>query len=336
MKSGWRTLAGFILSGALLFWVLRDVSPATVWSELSRSNPWLFLLATFFATIIFPIRALRWKVILEPVAPDIPLGPLWRSTAIGMMINNVLPARAGEFARAYALTREVPRVMFSTSIASLVVDRLFDALVLLALGLLALMDPAFPSNATIAGQPLADWASGGIAITAALLFFVYALAFFPAVLIRIFGNFSRRLSPRIEERGKVALQRFSDGLSVMRSPGRFALVFAWTVVHWLVAALGTWLGFLAVGIDLPFSAALFVQTVTAFGVALPSAPGFFGVFEAIAVVTLSIYGVSAALATSWAIGFHILTFIPITVIGAFYFVRLGLHFRELRAAPEQP
>lgn len=336
MKAGWRGVAGFVLSGALLLWVLRDVSPATVWGELSRSDPWLFFLATVAATIIFPIRALRWKVILDPVAPGIPFGPLWRSTAIGMMINNVLPARAGEIARAYALTREEPRVPFSTSVASLVVDRLFDALVLLALGLLALLDPAFPSDATIAGQPLADWARGGIVITAAMMAVVYLLVFFPAALIRAFEGFSRRVSPRIEERGKVALQRFSDGLSVMRSPGRFAIVLAWTVVHWLISALGTWLGFYAVGIELPFSAALFVQTVTAFGVALPSAPGFFGVFEAIAVVTLAVYGVSATLATSWAIGFHILTFIPITVIGAFYFVRLGLHFRELRAAPEQP
>ena len=335
MKSSWRALIGFALSAALLWWVLRDVSPATVWAELSRSDPWLFFWCTVAATLIFPIRAVRWKVILEPVAPDIPFGPLWRATAIGMMINNVLPARAGEVARAFALTREVPRVPFSTSVASLVVDRLFDAIVLIALGMVALLDPAFPSNATIAGQPLADWARGGIAFTAGLLALVYLLVFFPRALIATFEILSRKLSPKIEERGRVALQRFSDGLSVMRSPRRFGLVLAWTVVHWLIAGLGTWFGFLAVGIDLPFSAALFVQTVTAFGVALPSAPGFFGVFEAISVITLAVYGVSAALATSWAIGFHILTFIPITLIGAYYFVHLGMHFRDLRSAPDQ-
>ena len=96
MKPGWRGLVGFVLSGALLLWVLRDVSLATVWTELSRSDPWLFFLATVSATVIFPVRALRWRVILESVAPGIGFGPLWRSTAIGMMVNNVLPARAGE------------------------------------------------------------------------------------------------------------------------------------------------------------------------------------------------------------------------------------------------
>ena len=334
-KSGWRGIAGFLFSGALLIWVLRDVSPAVVWAELSRADPWLFFWSTFAATIIFPIRALRWRVILEPVAPDIPFGPLWRATAIGMMINNVLPARAGELARAYALTREVPKVPFSTSVASLVVDRLFDAVVLLALGLLAFMDPAFPSDATIAGQTLGAWARGGIALTLGLFALVYLFVFFPRALIVTFEIFSRRISPKLEERGKIALQRFSDGLSVMRSPRRFALVFVWTVVHWIVGAIGTWWGFQAVGIDLPFSASLFVQTVISFGVALPSAPGFFGVFEAISVITLAVYGIPAALATSWAIGFHILTFIPITVIGAVYFVRLGMHFRDLKAVPDQ-
>lgn len=335
MKSRWRGIAGFLLSGALLWWVLRDVSLAVVWAELRRADPWLFLWATFFATIIFPIRALRWRVILEPVAPNVPFGPLWRATAIGMMINNVLPARAGELARAFALTREVPQVTFSTAVASLVVDRLFDAVVLLALGLVAFMDPAFPSDATIGGQTLADWAVVGIALTFGLMAVVYLIVFFPRALIAAFEALSRRISPKIEERGRMALLRFADGLSVMRSPRRFVLVFLWTVLHWLVAALGTYLGFLAVGIDLPFSAALFVQTVTGFGVALPSAPGFFGVFEAISVVSLAVYGVSAALATSWAIGFHILTFIPITLIGTMYFVRLGMHFRDLKAASDQ-
>lgn len=334
MKSGWRGLAGFLLSGALLWWVLRDVSLAVVWGELRRADARLFFWSTFFATIIFPIRALRWRVILEPVAPNVPLGPLWRATAIGMMINNVLPARAGEIARAFALTREVPKIPFSTSLASLVVDRLFDAVVLLSLGLLAFMDPAFPAEATIGGQTLADWAVGGIALTVGLLALVYLFVFFPRALIVTFEVVSRRFTPKLEERGRVALQRFSDGLSVMRSPRRFVLVFWWTLVHWLVAAAGTWLGFLAVGIKLPFSASLFVQAITAFGVALPSAPGFFGVFEAISVVSLAVYGVPAALATSWAIGFHILTFIPITVIGAVYFVRLGMHFRDLKAAPD--
>ena len=333
MKPSWRSAIGIALSAVLLWWTLRDVSLATVWSELSKASIPLFLASALCATLIFPLRAFRWRTILEPVAPNQPLGALWRATAIGMMTNNLVPARAGEIARAYALTRQTS-VPFATSIASLAVDRLFDMLVLLLLAVAAFLDPAFPRTARIAGQSLGDLAQGSIVLVVILLAALYALAFFPAQIVRVFEIFARRISPALEARGKSVLTRFSEGLSVLRHPGRFVAVLAWTVAHWLLNALGFWLGFKAVGVSLPFSAALFLQTLIAIGVALPSAPGFFGVFEKFATVGLGIYGVPATQATSWAIGFHILSFIPITLIGMWYFARLGLHMKEINTARE--
>jgi len=333
VRISWRSAIGIALSVALLVWVLRDVSLAAVWTELERSNRWLFLASTISATLIFPLRAIRWRIILEPVAPMLPLGALWRSIAIGGMVNNLIPARAGEIARAYALTRETT-VPFATSLASLAVDRLFDMVVLLGLGLAALLDPAFPSDARVAGQTLGHLAQGSIVLVVVLVAGLYMLAIFPSQLVRAFEIFARRVSPAVEERGKNALVRFSAGLSVLKSPKRFLAVLWWTIAHWLVNALAFWLGFRAVGIDLGFAAALFLQMLVAIGVALPSAPGFFGVFEKLATVGLAIYGIPATAATSWAIGFHILSFIPITVIGIYYFSRLGLSFRELRTQPE--
>jgi uncharacterized protein (TIRG00374 family) len=331
MKFSWRSAIGIALSAVLLWWTLRDVSLARVWTELASASIPLFLASAACATLIFPLRAIRWKVILDPVAPGQPFGALWRSIAIGMMANNLVPARAGEIARAYALTKQTG-VSFATSIASLAVDRLFDLLVLLLLAVLAFLDPAFPREARIAGQTLGHLAQGSIVLVGALLAALYALAFFPSQIVRLFELFARRVSPAIEERGKVALTRFSEGLSVLRTPGHFAVVLAWTIAHWLLNAFGFWLGFRAVGIVLPFSAALFLQMLIAAGVALPSAPGFFGFFEKLATVGLAVYAVPATLATSWAIGFHILSFIPITLIGIWYFARLGLHLGDIDSA----
>ena len=331
----WKSAVGIVLSVALLAWTLKGVSLVAVWSELERSNLLLFVASAVAATLIFPLRAIRWRIILQPVAPDLPLAPLWRSIAIGGMVNNLVPARAGEIARAYALTRETP-VSFASALASLAVDRLFDMVVLLGLGVAAMFDPAFPSGARVAGQTVGHLAQGTIALMVVLVAGLYMLAIFPSQLVRAFEIFARKVSPTVEERGKSALLRFSAGLSVLKSPGRFASVFAWTIAHWLMNALAFWLGFMAVGIKLGFAAALFLQLLIAIGVALPSAPGFFGVFEKLATVGLAIYGISATAATSWAIGFHILSFIPITVIGIYYFSRLGLSFRELRAQSESP
>ena len=335
MKLDWKSALGIVLSVGLLVWTLRGESPREIWEVLSHSNLALFVLAAATATAIFPLRAIRWRIILEPVAPNVPIGPLWRAIAIGMMVNNVFPARLGELARAYALTRETPRVRFTASFASLAVDRVFDALVLMLLLVAAMLGPAFPRGVVIMGQPVQRYALLFALGAAALFAILYAIVFFPDRLVALYAATIGRVSPRLTERGSELIRAFSGGLGVLRSPRRFLLVFWWTLLHWLVNALAFWIGFKAVGIEAPYSAANFLQGLIAIGVAAPSSPGFFGVFEAFAKIGLAVYSVDGARAVSWAIGFHILSFIPITVIGAYYFLRLGLHFRELRTAPAE-
>ena len=162
MRGGWRAALGILLSVALLVVTLRGVDPRDVWAVLRTSDWRLFLAATVAATAIFPLRARRWRTILDPVVPNLPFGPLWRATAIGMATNNVLPARMGEPARAFALTRETS-VTFTTALASLVVDRMFDAIVLLAFLAIAMLRAPFAPGATVFGQPL-----NRVAITAAV------------------------------------------------------------------------------------------------------------------------------------------------------------------------
>jgi glycosyltransferase 2 family protein len=332
LRPGWRAAIGALLSVALIYWTLRGVSMSDVGARLSQANMLLFAAATICATAIFALRARRWRTILEPVAGRLPFGPLWRATAIGMMVNNVVPARAGELARAFALTRETP-VPFATSLASLAVDRAFDAIVLLLLAATALFDPSL-SNETLAGRPLSSFAASAGTVVLILLAALYVLVFFPEQLLRLFELFARRVSPTVEERGRRMLKTFLEGLSVLRSPSRFAAVFGWTVAHWMLNGLGFWLSFRAVGIDAPFSAALFLQAFIALGTAVPALPGFFGVFEYMAVQGLAIYGVTREQAATWAIGYHLFSFVPITVIGAWYFTRLGVKLRDLQPVTE--
>src|SRR5919112_460281 len=133
MRLNWKSALGIVLSAGLLVWTLKDESPTEIWTVITQSNVPLLVLAALVATSIFPIRAMRWRIILDPLAPSLPFGALWRSIAIGMMVSNIYPARLGEVARAYALTRETKRVSLTGAVASLAVDRVFDALVLMLL-----------------------------------------------------------------------------------------------------------------------------------------------------------------------------------------------------------
>src|SRR5687768_5310468 len=94
MRKSWRSAIGIAISVALLYWTLHDVEFSMLWDVLRQSRVGLWVLTVITATSIFPLRAIRWRLILDPVAPGIPIGMLWRSIAIGMMVNNVYPARA--------------------------------------------------------------------------------------------------------------------------------------------------------------------------------------------------------------------------------------------------
>jgi len=328
MRAGWRGALGVVISVALLWWTLRGESFTEVWAVLRESNIALFVLSAVVATLGFPMRAWRWRYILEPTAGTLPFGALWRATAIGMMVNNVALARAGELARAYVLARDTGRVRFAAALASLVVDRVFDAIVVLLLLLVVVSLPGFPADATVAGRPVDRILLFGAAVALAAIVTLTVLAMSQERVVRVWERLLGTRAPLLMERGRGLLLSFGAGLGVLRDPRRCAIVFAWASVQWLMNGASFWIAFQAVGIDASFSAALFLQSLIAFAVAVPSAPGFFGLFEASTKVALGVYGISDTLAVGYALGYHLLSFIPITVIGFWYLWKMGLHLKD--------
>jgi uncharacterized protein (TIRG00374 family) len=336
MKNGIRGALGVLLSALLLWWTMKDTSVHAVWDVLSKSSLPLWIGCMVFGTAIFPLRARRWQALLAPVYGRLPFRSLWQATAIGAMASNVIPLRPGEIARPFVLSRAEPRVKFATAFASVAVDRLFDATVLIMMMLIATLDPAFPSQQPIGNHTLAFYlrptAAALALVLAGLVFFVVA----PDRVFAISDAVMRRVAPRFEPKMRALLEGFVSGLHVLRSPRLLAEVFFWTVLHWLCNAFAFWLGFRALHLSAPFSAAMLLQGLIAIGVAIPSSPGFFGPFEAVGKAGLAVYGVSNAEAVSWVLGFHVLSFIPITIMGAWYLARMKLHFSDLTGAAKAP
>jgi uncharacterized protein (TIRG00374 family) len=332
MKAGWRGAVGVLLSAALLWWTLKDTNLHDVWRVLSRSSLPLWIAATIAGTAIFPLRARRWSALLAPVAGRLPFRSLWQSTAVGMMVNNVVPARAGEFARAFALSRAEPQVKFTAAFASLAVDRLFDGVVVLLMMFVATMDPAFPKEQTIAGQPLTFYTRGAALFLLVVLIVLALLVAAPNKIFAIYHAIFDRAVPKHAPKGRALLEGFASGLGVLRSPQLMLEVLFWTTLHWLCNAFAFWLGFKAIGVAAPFSAGMLIQGLIAIGVAIPSTPGFFGPFEAAGKAGLALYGGTEAQAASWVIGFHLVSYLPITVLGGWYLSRLGLHFKDFSGA----
>lgn len=334
MTRGWRTILGLAVSLILLYWVLHDVSLADVWGHTRAANLWLLFLAVVIQTAAFLIRAARWKIFLEPALARSSFDARFASTCIGFMANNLLPARVGEFARAYALSRSQP-ITASAAFGSLVVERLFDALTLALFLAAPLFMPGFRIAPGLGDQVIGKLflvlvIFGGAAVALTVLILR------PDLVGRIFRSTVGRLMPKKAAAAIAEMfKSFVEGLGAMRSPRLVFAGFVWSLVHWLWGALALYIGMLAFGITQPgFLGAVFLQGVMAFIVSVPSSPGFFGLFEAGARIALSPFGVPAGLALSYALAFHITTFAPVTVLGLFYLGRLGLSWGEVGHSEE--
>ncbi|MBX6363679.1 MAG: flippase-like domain-containing protein [Gemmatimonadetes bacterium] len=326
----WRAIVGIALSVGFLAYALRDVDPREVMTQLRRADPALFLLAVAAATLPFWIRAWRWRALLAPVAPSTSFRSRFGATTIGFMANNLLPARVGEFLRAWVISRLEP-IPVVASLGSLVLERLFDGLTLVAYTFVALA--AVGQAGGEVGRSMRTAATGlGIAF-AIIAVVLLAMLIWPRRVVAAAEAVVERSLPRAFRRPVVdALETLIGSLGAIRDPGLLARVVAWSAFLWLVGAFSYWLGLLAFGIRVPFTAALFLQSIVSFAVAVPSSPGFFGVFEfAVKKGLVALWAVDPNRAIAFAVGFHLGGFIPVNLIGLFYLWRLGFSWRDVKA-----
>ncbi|CAN5421268.1 lysylphosphatidylglycerol synthase transmembrane domain-containing protein [soil metagenome] len=335
MRLSGKAIVGILLSILLLWWALRDVSFAEVLHELQNADPLLFLLAVAGQTLGMVIRALRWRLLLVPVAPNISFRPRFAAVNIGFAANNVFPARVGEFARAYSLSR-LTGIPVTAALGSLVVERLLDGVVLIGFLFAAMAVPTFPAAVGTGGiDPRA--AAGVIAvIMGALGVLLFFLVSAPERSVALAEWGARRILPESFRRPLIdGLRSFLTGLEVLRDTRLFLGSVAWAVAQWGFLAISFLLAFRAFGIDeVGFAGALFLQSLIALAVAVPSSPGFFGPYEAAAKLGLALWAVAPQKAVSFAIGFHIGGFIPVTLLGFYYVWRLGLSWREVEKSEQ--
>lgn len=310
--------------------MLHDVDFGEVADRIRDAAPVPLLLSVIAATLTFPLRTIRWRYLLRLEGATLPFTPLWHATAIGFMANNVLPARAGEVVRAYA-ARKLTGVRFSTAFASVAVERMLDGIVLVGMLVVAAFAGGFSADTTVGGVTVGQVAVWAGAVFGGLLLVALVVVQRPALMVRLARRiFGVVLPSALADRMGVILEGLVAGLDALGTPSRAFAAFFWSVVVWSTYAVSFWFGFVAFDVAAPWSATLMLQALIAFGVALPSAPGFFGIFEGVSRAALALYGVAAGQAVSFAIGYHVATFIPITLLGLWSLWATSLRLAELR------
>ena len=312
---------GVAVSAVLLWVAVRGVNLDEVLQQLRQVH--LVWLMPVLASILirFWLTAVRWQLLLRP-AKRIGVHRLFAITLIGFMANNVLPARLGEFVRAYALGRS-EALPASLPFATIVIERIFDGFTLLVflVGGLSFLRP----TRTLL------WAAG---LTCGLYLVVLAslLAIRTGHGLGLLTEVLDRLPERVGTQARRLLESFRAGLDVFGDPSAVVGTALLSIVIWGVNALGVEAMFRAFSLDLPVYACFLLLGVIAVAVALPSAPGYVGPFQAGTVQGLALLGVARETALSLSIVYHLCNYIPITIAGLAYLSALNLTLGELRTA----
>jgi uncharacterized protein (TIRG00374 family) len=274
------------------------------------------------------IRAQRWRVLLRPVG-DVPLYPALSATAIGFGASAVLPFRVGELLRPALLGRRVG-VALSAALSSVVLERLFDMLLVISCFLVvSLMWPV--PGALRRGA----WVLAGVAVLgfAALMVVQRRRATSQALLERVL-----RYLPAGAARGLRSLAgSFLDGLGGLSDGRAVVLVLGYSAYLWAVITLTFMFGFLALEIDVPlFAASLATVVIVAAFVFLPQAPGFIGTWQAGCVLSLGLFGVSQETALGYSLLTWIIQMSTNIATAGFFLAREGMSVGQLmRVAPPE-
>lgn len=298
---------------------------------LKHANYLYLLPAMAMFLTSFYVRAYRWKLFLLPVG-NIRFGTAFSSMMIGYMVNNILPLRMGEIFRAYSMGK-AGKVSRSSAFATIVVERLFDILcLLLILGIVFLLFP-FP-----------EWIRKSSLITligtVALVAVLVLLIFRTEQIIRINRRLFDRLGQGIVERVEYITRQFTRGLEVFSRTEHYFLIIVSSLILWVFYAgciycvLYTF-DFVSPAYPKiehsPIMTSLVLLAVGTIAITIPSTPGAVGTYHGVIVLGLSLFGVPAEQAMGFALVNHLFNYLPLTVIGLYFYWKQNLRFSEIQA-----
>jgi glycosyltransferase 2 family protein len=322
----WKFWLGLLVSAFFLSIALRGLNLSQFLEALREANYWWLLpgIAVYFGGVW--IRTWRWRSMLNHIKP-IPLQRLFPVVVIGYMGNNVYPARAGEVLRSYVLRRN-EGVAMSASLATVVLERLFDGLVMLLFVVATL--PFAPLPEAYRGLIVGFSGLFGVAL---LIFFLLAAR--PERMSRLYALAVDRLLPeRFRPHVHGLFDRFIVGLQSLRSPREMATIFLTSTLIWLVETLKYWFVMHAFDFEVSFPVLMLMTAVVNLFTTIPSTPGYVGTFHYPGIAILTQFGVDQAIATGYTVVLHAALWLPITALGAWYMLRQSIGWKDLERAAE--
>ncbi len=313
---------GLVISAVFLFLAIRNVE----WPDVL--NAWqsarLLPLAVGLALLIgaWGVAAVRWRLILAP-APHLRVRDTFAYIMIGFLANTVLPFRLGELARVTLMGRQ-RNIGISRTLGSVALERVMDLLslvvIILILGLVMDIPPVVQAGIT-------TMSGSGIVLILSLTM----LAFHQDRLQKLIRWCNRFIPEKWTRRPSVLLGNFSRGVVVIKNPLHVSGVFLLTLIVRCFGGSAVLLWLYAFNLPVPWYGAFFILVVVNLGSAIPSSPGYIGVYHYLAVLALSLWVPDRGPALAYAIGTHAINMLANVTLGAYFLAREGVSLESLKS-----
>jgi uncharacterized protein (TIRG00374 family) len=325
IRIGVSLVVGILLLIALIWWTGIDKIGAVIGS----ASP-LWLAAA--ATVILPayiLKAIRWKLLLLPVKKNVRVSNTFWSTALGNMVNTLIPIRLGEFARAYILG-EKERTGFAPCFSSIVVERTLDLIGLLSIGVVTML---MVSAQTSLSSLVANIFTAVAALIAAILAVIIVGIKKEDLIIRILTQVTSKI-PLIKKYTKritdfaSSLIKGLQGLS--QNPKMLIANLSLTWIAWLIHTSAIYLTFMAFNYPISFVAATLGGVLMSLSHILPATPGYVGSYEAFWVLIFTLLGVTETdVLVAMGVISHLIGVLPVVIVGCVSVIWLGASFEEI-------
>jgi uncharacterized protein (TIRG00374 family) len=313
-----------------VYYLLQQVSLEDLGQVLGRAQPLPIAVVVVCVLGSLLTRAARWQIYFLPQR-RVPFSPLLGTLAISYMASTFLPLRAGELVRAVFLGQRqviaVPRI-----VGTILLEKLFDFLAIgVMLALLVAATPSLPEGAQVAGKAIATVILLGFG-------FVVALAVWRAPTLKVVGFIAQHVPFSLGRRLRLehAAAQFAEGTDSLRQVRLWVPLLAWTAITWAFSIGSGWAGTLALGLQPGLAALVFLIVLTSTGQAVPSSPGYVGVYHAAAVLALTQFGVDPATALGVAVLTHALSYGSLVVVGLIALWTGGYTMRDVLAGVGGP
>ncbi len=347
-------LIGLVISGVALYFAFRRVPFVELIAYLKSIDYFWTIPSTLLILLGFAIRVYRWQLILSS-AQSVGFFEAFHPLMIGFMLNCILPGRVGEISRPLILNQK-SHVPFSTGLATVAAERAFDVIVLLLLLSWMLMDvkidPAL--SITVGGyilnKSLLMTTATGIArlcflLMAAMIllgfescrnFFNRMILFLPRLFFFAGATFRRW----VYEKVCLTLIRFTDsfarGFLLLKDPMKMIGCFLLSLLIWGLTALSYYVMAIgAPGIHLSLAQLSVVMVIICVFISIPSAPGFWGIWEAGGVFALALFNIPAKDAAGFTLANHAFQMLPVILVGVGSAVMTGVNVFQISDIPQR-